>query len=85
MDTVIEVGAVAPVTFALVVALRQAGLPDRFTPLVAICVGVAVALVAAAGGLVDLGMVPAGFGGVLAGAAATGGHQAVKQTRRPGP
>ena len=84
MDVPPELAAVTPAVLAVVAALRTAGLPDRWTPLTAILVGVAGALcVALATG--GLGVAGAVIAGITTGAAATGLHQTGHQLVRKGP
>lgn len=79
MDVIpVELTALTPAVVALVAAGRRAGLPDRWTPAVAIGLGVAGAQTVAAA-TATLGPVPALLGGIVAGAAAVGLHQTGKQ------
>lgn len=69
--------AVPAIGVVLEVARRSFRLPDRYTPAVAVGLGVVVAVAVIAS--TSVGVLPAIVGGVLAGAAPVGLHQTGKQ------
>ena len=79
MPEIIELTILAPLILAVIGALRRVCLPDDWTPIVAIIVGIVLAVIAVLGAVLELGLVAAGFGGALAGAGAVGLHQTGKQ------
>lgn len=76
MDNLEALVVIAPLIIGVIEALKRAGLPDRFAPLVALALGAGL-------GLAMLGVtVEAGISGVVAGLMAVGLYSGTRATMR---